>query len=171
MARAERTVRTLGRDDHISFERGMWKVQRVSWGLVALLLIASLFGAFGRGPLSSARATTSDGGLSVSYERFLRHSADTELRVRVREVRGQEIRVWLARTCFDVLALESVTPQPQGVTALEDRLVYSFRVGAGADEQVEFQFRFKVDKLGSVRGRAGIEGANGEATFRQYVYP
>src|SRR5690606_26776772 len=45
--------------------RAAWRLERVAWGVMALLLLATLLGAFGGGPLSHARSSA--GPASLEY--------------------------------------------------------------------------------------------------------
>jgi len=67
----------------LAFQRRSWSLQRIGWGLIALVLIAALLGLFGHGPLSEA--TTDDPSLPIrlAYERFGRFGSPLVLRIRV----------------------------------------------------------------------------------------
>jgi hypothetical protein len=60
-------------DEDLAFQRREWKIQRVGWGAMALVIIAALLGVFGTGPLSNA--TLEREGLRLEYERFCRFAA------------------------------------------------------------------------------------------------
>ena len=67
--------------DDISLQEKTWRVQRVGWAVMALLVAAGLAGVFARGPLSRAEAQGQ--GLRLEYERFERYQAPSEIRVRL----------------------------------------------------------------------------------------
>ena len=58
-----------------------WRAERVAWCVMALVLLATLLGAFGDGPLSDARVG-SPRTFTVEYDRLLRSSSPALLRFR-----------------------------------------------------------------------------------------
>jgi len=56
--------------EHMRFQRRMWVVERVGWGVLGLIAVLGLTGLFGSGWLS--RGTAAGNGLSIEYERFER---------------------------------------------------------------------------------------------------
>lgn len=81
--------RGLQIDENIEAQRKMAKQQRVGWAILALLVIAVLFGLFGGdGLLSNTKVRSADGVLEAEYERFTRQGAPTSLKVRIAGTQG-----------------------------------------------------------------------------------
>jgi hypothetical protein len=152
------------------FQRRSWRVQRVGWVLMALLVLAGLAGLLGSGPLSHAKAVHEDGVMAVEYQRFARWMAPTQIKVHFgpQAVRDGEVRIWLDRRYVEKTKIEPVVPQPQKVEVGPDRLTYVFAAQA-APGPGTVAFHLEFTTFGLVEGRAGVAGA--EIGFRHLVYP
>lgn len=159
----------------IPFTRREWYVQRVAWAGMALVLAAGLLGGFGRGPMSSASVRA--GGLVVEYERFPRHGAPEQLRIRVEpgaartSGSGPEaglVRVWLPRHLVDRVEMSAISPEPESAATSSERVTYAFR--AAPSRPTVVSFRFRPDGYWLRRLQVGVEGGpTVEAT--QFIYP
>lgn len=80
----------------LAFERRQWPVQRVGWGVGALIIVAALLGVFGSGPLSAATAGDEE-TLLVHFQRFVRHKGQGELVVKVgpNQASAGQVELWL----------------------------------------------------------------------------
>jgi len=56
--------------EHMGFQKRMWVVERIGWGVLAAVALLGLTGLFGSGWLSQGLAAGD--GLSIDYERFER---------------------------------------------------------------------------------------------------
>jgi hypothetical protein len=172
------TIRRVGDlevDQDLEFQRREWLAERIGWAVMALLVLAALLGLFGTGPLTRATAGDRAGPLWIEYERFNRLLAPSTLRVHLGAgaALGGEARVWLDRRYLESIQLQRVMPQPDGVEAAPDRMVFVFRV-AEPDQPTAITFSFKPEHVGSLPGRAGLAGAapsDQPLRFRQFVYP
>ncbi|HEV2128712.1 MAG TPA: hypothetical protein VGR22_08850, partial [Thermomicrobiales bacterium] len=64
-------------DEDIEFQEREWKVQRVGWALMLVVIVLALVGLFGTGPLSAVEREADDGTLVLEYQRFVRHGGRT----------------------------------------------------------------------------------------------
>ncbi len=147
------------------FQERMWKVQTVIWIVVVVALGAAALGVFGgSGPLERSTRQFADGAI-VSFDRFARLGAPTSLEIELR--RGEGARnVAIARSWLDDHRVDAILPQPESVTALPDRYVFTFAVKASGGTRLELTPR----QVG--RQRAVVWGPDGTATqFTQVVYP
>ena len=166
---AKTRVGDLELSQDLAFQRRDWAVQRVSWALMALVLIASLAGVFGRGgPFASGSVHTGDAALHVEYERFPHVETPTTLTVRFGEaaVKAGEARLWLDRRYLERMTVRQVRPQPARVELGTERLTYVFAArGASA-----VSFELMPRRFGPLHAAAGVEGGP-DVRFRQLVYP
>lgn len=151
-----------------AFQHRSWRIQRIGWLVMALLVLGALGGVFGAGPLS--RATEESAELSVEYPRFARLQAPVRLTLRfpAQAARNGEVRLWLERRYVEKAKLERVVPQPREVEASPERLTYVFAV-AGGEGLAAATFHLEFDTFGLVEGRAGT--GSRVLSFRQLVYP
>jgi hypothetical protein len=156
-------------DEDLEFERRQWVVQRVSWVICSLILVAGFIGLLGSGPLS--HVGTSAGPLTLEYERFVRNLSPTVFRLRVDSgvAVDQQIGVWLDQDLVDKFDITQIIPEPIDAEAGADRVVYYFGV-TESDPLSEITFDVQPSEPGLSRSRLGI--VNGpEIEFDQFIYP
>jgi hypothetical protein len=155
----------------LDFERGEWRVERVAYVAMALVVAAALLGLLGGGPLSRTTAGAPGAPVRVEYERILRVQSAAALRVDVTPGAGSpgEARVWLDPAWVEGVTMREVVPEPLRVERRRDRLVYVLAVpdpGAGA----RVSFHFEATRPGWRRARVGA-GGGAAVTFTQLVLP
>lgn len=155
-------------EDHAAFQRREWTVQRVGWAAMALLVIAALAGLLGPGPLSRTTATSEDGLVEVSYQRFGHLEADDMIRIVVAPaaVTGDSVEVQLAQDWVRSVDISGITPEPtdQVATPYGVRLAVAAEPGA----EVAIQITFRASELGPIA--AGVRFEDQRVSFRQFVY-
>lgn len=167
-----RRVGDLEVNQDIEFERRSWRVERVGWGLMTLLIAVALTGALGGpGPLASATAETAEGEVAVEYRRFTRSGRSSEVRVSAgREgLRNGRLRLWVDRAYLVDIGLEKVVPEPASVETTSDRVTFVFPV-RGETTRVEVALVLEPRSYGPHEGRLGVDGGP-DVSFRQFVYP
>lgn len=155
----------IGED--LVFQQRNWRAQRVGWTLLGVLIAAGLAGLLGRGPLSNVNAHGGK-GLEVEYERFVRHGAQTDVRVRVTQPPAGHVRIAISRAYLDSLNLQQVVPSPTQVQSSGDYLVYVFDlVGNGP---MQARFVIQPEEIGAHVARIAIDD-DSHVLIRQFTYP
>jgi hypothetical protein len=156
-------------DQDLDHARALWRVQRVGWIVIALIIIAGAAGAFGDGPL--AHASVSSSGLVVRYDRLARHGAPTTIDVEVPPAmrRGDTLRFWIDRRYADGVKIESVTPEPARSETQSDSLWFTV-MAPQSTSPARVNIVLRPQDFGSRSGRLGVHGF-GSVAFRQFVYP
>ena len=116
------------------WQERFWTAQRVAWALMALLVLAALLGATGRGGLI-ASASARSAGATVEYPRISRWQSDEQLVVRLPASAAGEVGVELSKAFTERFMVESVQPQPSQVEAAGTGRRYSFDVAPGGGEK------------------------------------
>ncbi len=172
---ADHEVQRVGQielDEDLTFLKRAWKVERVGWIVMALIVLAALLGLFGRGPLSRATAGTTGDPVRLEYERFTRHSSPATLQVhlapKVADNNGTA-RVWLDREYMQDVNIEDISPEPERMEAGRDGIVYVFRI-AHPDRPTRVTFHIQPNGYGSRPGRIGLMGKE-PLRFRQFIFP
>jgi len=160
--------RSLEIHEDLTFERREWRVQRVGWGVLALLLLLGLLGAFGNGPLSHADASA--GALRVSYERFAHAQAPTTVIIRVSSPGTDPVRIAIDHEYLDTLSVDHIRPTPLRAESNGDDAIYEF-AGPSAGE-----LRITLDgtpqKPGLPAATIRLQGPKTSTVgIRQLVYP
>lgn len=168
------TVKRVGDievDQDLAFQRREWRFERAGWVLIGLVVVLAALGLFGSGPLSSATAGSDDAGLTVAYQRFVRHTGEGEVTIRIdaRHARDGQVEVQIDGTYLAGLQVRSVHPEPVEVRAGPDGLTYLFALGEDATE-LEVSLDFRPQEIGRIHGEVTL--ADGTAVaFSQFSYP
>jgi hypothetical protein len=158
-------VHGLQIDQALNFQRRFGRVQRVAWWLLALVPVAAIAGLFGDGLFSEATAGSERAGGTVTYERFGRRTADTELEVEfARPSRTADVAI--SRAFFDRYDTSEVRPQPLRVRTLADAVV--FTVAAAPASRATFFLQ--PEAVGSSSGTLTVTGGT-PVRIKQLVYP
>jgi hypothetical protein len=161
-------VSELQIEEDDSFQRREWRMERIGWVCLALFVIAAVAGVFGDGPLSSTRASDASGTLTVSYDRFVRASAVTELVIRSPQVIAtDEIALWIEHSYLRDVEVASILPEPVRVEQRGGQIFFVFSA-ARATAPGEYVFRLKPLRAGRLVGTIGITESGVEV--RQFAY-
>lgn len=154
----------LGQD--LDFQRRSWRVQRVAWGIMLLIILGALLGLFGGdGMLNQAALGAPDSGLRVQYRHFDRVLDQTLLRI---DVSGTG-RVWLTNTFLERVLIDEIIPAPDQMIAGDERTTFVFEVAEG-DPAGLVVIYYKPQRIGQLAGQIGVE--NGERyDFQQFIFP
>jgi len=157
-------------DQDLRFQQRTWVVQRVSWGIIACVLVAALLGLLGSGPLASRTLDSPQGGFRLEYQLFLRHHTPTRLRllVNLKDQPRQEVRVRSDRTLIEHFEIRQIVPPPVKVETATGSLTYIFPI-TDQVEQLFITFSLEPESFGLLSGRIGV--GDDSLYLRQLVYP
>jgi hypothetical protein len=149
----------------LSFQHRQYYVQRVGWGIGALLLVLALFGLFGDGLLSHAHAANS--AFRIEYERILRRNNSSPLELEITP-KGEETRVAFEAIYLQAFTIDSILPAPDRSYAAASDIVYVFRTQAQTTP-VRITFLQSARNPGTLHGQIRAQGA--ELQIDQFVLP
>ena len=155
----------------LEFQQREWRMQRIGWVIIALLLLATVLGLLGSGFLSQATAGASGDPLWLEFERFAHLQAPTTVKAHVGANAGaeDEVRLWLNRPYLERVEIQSISPEPDSVEATAGRLIYVFKV-AEPNQPIEVDFYLQPTDFGRLEGQIGLdEGPS--LNFNHLVYP
>lgn len=148
-----------------------WRVQRISWFGMVLVLVAALLGLFGSGPLSRSFAVDPGSPLRLEYERFGRQQRATMLRLHLGSdlTQGSRALVWLDRSYVESVEVREISPPPLDSMAGIGRIHYTFAITEpGRPTAITFEVRPQT--IGSLSGQAGLDNES-LIRFQQWIYP
>ncbi len=148
-------------------ERREWRVQRIVWLLLSLLLLAAMLGLFGSGPLSKTTAGAPSDPLRIEYQRFMRYRSPDTLQVTV-VPSTSNTEVMLDKQYLRYVRIKSVTPEPVHVITGSDAVTFVLNTASSAPFDVVFELR--PEKIGTAKGWIALKGEPRQ-TFRQFIYP
>ncbi len=156
----------------MEFQAASWRVQRIGWTLMLLIVAAALSGLFGGGVLSSAQAGDASGGFSLDYERFVRRSAPQSVRLTLGPASRQSdstVAAWIDRDWLERHHITSMSPEPMSSELDAGRITYTF-LSRNLPEPLVVRVHLEALKFGKTKSRAGIP-AGSSVSFMQIVYP
>lgn len=154
-------------DSDVALQERMWKVERVAWLLLGLIVLAALAGAFGGGGfLSSAHYQAPAGTFSLEYRRLTRHSTQTTLSYRLSP--GQS-ELWLSNQFLQGVTIEWIAPEPEQTARDDARTVFRFD-SLTPDRPLEVEFHVRPSGFGPLELETGTP-AGSSARLRSFVYP
>lgn len=147
-----------------------WKIQRISWVGMSIILIAALLGLFGAGPLSNATVGSQGDPLWIEYRRFDRYEAPSFLRIHTNSLDRQNnhLRLWIDHNYIDRIDIETIVPVPERVEGSSDRIFYLFATSA-TDQAMIITFIFRPNTFGPTTAQIGIDDR--QVHFWQFFYP
>jgi hypothetical protein len=152
-------------DQALDFQRRFGRVQRVAWWLLAVVPVAAIAGLFGGGLFSEVTAGSEGARVTVTYERFGRRTADTELELELaRPSRTTDVAI--SRAFLDRYDTSDVRPEPLRVKTLADAVVFTF----AAAPRGRATFFLQPKGLGSSSGTVTVTGGT-SVHITQLVYP
>jgi hypothetical protein len=158
-------------DQDLKMQHRIWKVQRIGWGVMALVVFAMLLGLTGRGPLSHATAGSVGSPLHLEYERFARCEAPMDLHIHLAPgvAHDGKARLWISREYLEALAVEQISPEQEKMQVYADRHVFEFDL-PDAQQAATIVLKLRPQKIGTVAGRVGIENGS-TLSFQHFIYP
>ncbi|SFB19519.1 hypothetical protein SAMN05216266_10642 [Amycolatopsis marina] len=153
------------------FQVREWRIDRGGWVVMFLIVLAGLLGLWGGGPLGEATVSAGDGSMSVSYDRFVRNLGESTLIAEFPPGSAEADSVSLAvdQAYLTSNQVQSITPEPDTVTARNGRFVYEFP--AAADTSLTVRFDLRPSSGAGVRTATIESGSGGQARLWQFVYP
>jgi len=152
-------------ESNLTFYKNEWRIQRIGWVLVALLLVLALAGLFGNGPLSRAHADGAAG--RIEYERFTRYGLSTALVVTPAGTAQGVDRIGISAAYLETLEVESITPEPAAVKMSGHSIVYEF---ASAAPGASIAFHVHPQRLWRHTAEVTINGG-APLAISQLTYP
>lgn len=143
----------VGQD--LGFQRREWRIQRIAWVVMLLVLLAGLVGLLGSGPLAHAWAES--GGLTVQYDRIVRDRAPFEPRFMLAPgmAAGGQAKIWIDRALLGKAEGQRVVPQPESEQSGAARVVFTVAV-ADPDAPAEAIVGLDPHDVGGFSAGAGI---------------
>ncbi|WP_263141394.1 hypothetical protein [Pseudomonas sp. RIT-PI-AD] len=154
-------------NEDMPFQRKIWAFERIGWYGLCLMVLLTLAGLFSRGPLSWAAVEVKGGAARLEYDRFMRNGANTTFTLDVRQLGASHNVVTLTGEALDVLALDSIQPQPESMRSEVDGLELTFKADANGHTRANLSLR--PDGVGLLKARLGANGQT--APFWVFIYP
>lgn len=122
------------------FQLKWWRIERVAWIVMLLVVVAALLGLTGRGgPLSMA--DTKSGSVTFSYPQFSRWQTATALTAELSGADTSVGKMVLPQAFLEHFSVESISPRPTKVVALSDGQMFEFELDGKGAKTIQFSLR------------------------------
>jgi hypothetical protein len=145
--------------------------QRYVWYSVILLLVVTLTGLLGRGPLAKKTMSAGPGQLEVTYERVLHLKTPATLEVHLPQnaLGTGHVRIRLEGAVAHQAAFQQIIPQPIAAVPLPDGLAADIPVTA-ASAGGRVMIVQQPSTVGPLKSKIALEGGP-SLEFTQFVLP
>jgi len=153
----------------VEFQRRWESLEHVIWIFLAIFLLLSLLGFFGRGPMAKVTAKAADGSMEVDYERFERFSTPSVLTVRLSPsaIHNGKVELWVSEAFVKPLGNQRVIPQPDKSQVGNGGVLYTFPASGG---EASIEFQTQPSKVGKSDLKIRVPGYS-ELDLNIYVFP
>ncbi|MNQ33108.1 hypothetical protein D3C85_465300 [compost metagenome] len=154
--------------ENMSIQQVHWRIERVGFYVLLLLILATMLGLFSKGPLSHARDQTVSGSLALDYQRYLRNGAISGMVLMLRGPAGKDLDVQISGDLLESVTIEGMVPTP-AASATHEGSGLALRLRPDAEGRARVHLALRADGLGLYRSTVS---ANGESlSLRQFIYP
>src|SRR5512133_1227959 len=158
-------------EQDMDFQRANWRISRVAWVIMALILLAGLAGLLGSGPASDAQSGGPDAGIQVHYDRILRvlTSGSIEVDLEPGATSSRDVRLKLGGDLVRELQLERIEPEPSNAEIDPDGITYTFNANQPG-QPGRIVFYGTAQRVGSMNGSIGLDQRR-PVSLPQLVFP
>jgi hypothetical protein len=157
-------------DEDLEMDHRTWTVQRISWVILLLIVIAALLGFTGRGGVKGINKTTKNTAsqtMEVEYDRFLRDEVEGEMKISLQNLKTTSPSLFFSKEFYDKVRVEEIVPEPEHVEISQDGITYTFRA-----TKPEFIILYYTKPLHIGSLQVVAKGPDNETvTISQFVYP
>lgn len=158
-------------DQDLVYQQKEWRVQRIGWVIMGVIILSALLGIFGKGPLANARLGDPTGALTANYTRFERYRSPATIEVIVGPNVAKEGRIGISfnREFIDRIDIARIDPEPAAVKSDMNRIVYEFELMDGSQPAHIF-IDYEHERFGTTEAHMTLTDGP-EITLRQLIYP
>jgi hypothetical protein len=152
-------------DEDFPHQQRAWRTKRVIWVMMGLIILGGLLGFFGAGPMSNKTVSAPD-GISVEFERWVRHTSSTHFNVQVPAGEG-DVELSLNQDFLEKISIERIEPEPREMRLSGDRHTWIF---SRTPEASRISVSYEPEGFGTITARIDAKSA-GVVEFKQFIFP
>lgn len=154
--------------EDMRLQRRVWRFERIGWYVLLGIVVLTLAGLFGNGPLSQRSAGSLDGRITCEYQRFTRSGSTSSMLIRAQGEPNSQVALLLDGPLFADLNIESLQPQP--FLSLSHGLAFLLHLGTDKEGVATLHLTFGNGGVGAYAGRVSL--ASGSVVrLSTFVYP
>lgn len=155
-------------EEDIALQRRIWRIERIGWYALVVVVVLTLFGLFSHGLLSSAVASSATKDLVVEYERFHRSGAVNTMVIHSRGKPGETHTVVIGKAMMEGFSIDSIQPQPRNSAGNGQGLRLTLEGDTHGESSLYLEW--SSNGLGLYESKIAVEGG-GEVAITQFIYP
>ena len=167
MGKQKHTVEVVKTDLEINEELELhekgWKIQRLGWIFIFLIVALGLFGFFGDGLAS--KTTVTQNQAKIQYDKFYRREARMEMKVDLLNNTNTPVDISFPNNYLKNFQLESILPEPASIKVGNEQVHYLFD-GQGS---MNIVFYLIPKKTGNIPGF--IRMNENDIPISHFIYP
>ncbi|MDQ3188457.1 MAG: hypothetical protein M3Q28_06085 [Pseudomonadota bacterium] len=162
-------------DDDPDFQRLQWRIERIGWATMVVIIGAALAGVFGGGGwLAQGEASDANSANSVRYARFPRYASPTTLEVNLAAASGHyqasgQVRLRVSDAYLGAMKVRTITPPPVSTALAERQQVFVFE-RSSLSGAATIRFELEPGSVGVQRGWVAVDDG-GPVSFAHFIYP
>jgi len=164
----EKQASDLQLEPDLGHERTEWRVQRISWALLAVVCGAALAGFLGPGPAGKKQAGKIGSELYVEYDGYIRNRAPYSIKVYCRPEGGDQFTLSFDRALIERTEIRQIQPEPVETTAAGNKYEFHFNASVGPEQLVTFHF--EPDSFGEISTAVSLNAKHSH-NIKQFVWP
>jgi len=152
-------------EQDLPFQYRQWRIERVGWTVIGLIVLAALSGLFGHHPLARSTVETPDQKLVIEYDRFARYESNAEIKVSVAGVENEKLfTLWVDEEYLDAFKFMDVVPVPVRGGARQGSRGFVFQT---EDSRFTVKLSIQFQSFGLVTG--GMSGNDGDRVLLHHL--
>lgn len=114
--------------EDMEFQNAWWRFERISWYVLAAVLVADALGLLGQGWLARAQRAAPDGTIHLRYEKVQRAGAPSEITVEVDSsaIHNGQVNLFSSQNIVKQLGAEQIIPEPRTSEIGARGITYTF---------------------------------------------
>lgn len=153
-------------EDNVEHHRLFWRIKRVIWVLMLVIVITGLSGFTGGG-ISSQRTVIND-GLAVTYERYSRKASIIPFQIHIENISSDTFLLKFNNDYLNKFLIKNISPAPLFTVAGQNsRSLYFLKERSSS--KVDITIHMKSEEIGNVYTM--VETDNAKLNLKQLILP
>ena len=141
--------------EDLKFQERWWRFENGAWIFFAVVLVCTMLGLLGRGPLSHGKLKND--AMTINYERIARTGTPSlmEIVLTPAAIQNGKVKLYVSDTVIKELAAQRVIPSPAESVVGDGGITYTF---LATQTPAAIKFGLQPDGPGVYRMAVGIAG-------------
>jgi hypothetical protein len=152
--------------DDIQHHERAWKLKRIAWYIMAIIVLLAILGFIGGGETSERTYVSKH--LTVSYQKMAHTASPTVFEVTLDPQSSDTVMVRFENNYFKRMEIEGIIPEPVSSASSEGMVSYFF-LNKDKSKAIEIEFLIRADKFGCYDFAVSCD--NDRLHLSQFIFP